>query len=109
MDALWERLYSDESRQKQLAAAGLVDWHRDYADAVVNERVVTRLGDGTIDIEVNLSSPFDGAAISRMPVPIRWLKGLPTGAQVVSEGNEILIGSEQLFYNQAGLSRRRAP
>ena len=106
---LWERLYSDESRQKQLAAAGLVDWHRDYADAVVNERVVTRLGDGTIDIEVNLSSPFDGAAISRMPVPIRWLKGIPTGAQVVSEGNEILIGSEQLFYNQAGLSRRRAP
>ena len=106
---LWERLYSDESRQKQLAAAGLVDWHRDYADAVVNERVVTRLGDGTIDIEVNLSSPFDGAAISRMPVPIRWLKGIPTGAQVVSEGNEIVIGSEQLFYNQAGLSRRRAP
>ena len=106
---LWERLYSDESRQKQLAAAGLVDWHRDYADAVVNERVVTRLGDGTIDIEVNLSSPFDGAAIRRMSVPIRWLKGIPTGAQVVSEGNKILIGSEQLFYNQAGLSRRRAP
>ena len=87
---LWERLYSDESRQQQLAAVGLVDWDQDYADAVVNERIVTRLGDGTIDIDVNLASPFDRAAISRMPVPIRWMKDIPTGAKVISRGKRDL-------------------
>ena len=106
---LWERLYSDESRQRQLADAGLVDWHRDYAEAVVNERIATRLGEGTIDIEVHLVSPFDRTPISRIPVPRRWLKDIPTTADVTSEGNEIVIGNDRFFYDAAGLSRHGEP
>ena len=102
---LWERLYSNVSRQQQLAEAGLVDWDRGYACAEVNERIVTRLGDGTVDISADLASPFDGTEIKRIPVPARWLRDTPADAEVVSEDNKILIGDVRLIYDGTGLSR----
>ena len=103
---LWERLYSEEAGQEQLADAGLVDWSRDYACTVVNESVVTRLGDGTVDIAADLTSPFDGTVIKCIPTPVRWLRDVPADAQVSSENNRLTIGGSRFFYNELGLSRR---
>ncbi len=102
---LWERLYSEESRRAQLADAGLVDWSRDYADTTVNEGIVTRLGDGTVDVAVDLISPFDGKEIKRIAVPIRWLRDVPADADVICENNRITIGNRRFFYSETGLFR----
>ncbi len=102
---LWERLYARDSRQRDLAEAGIVDWNRDYGDTPVNERIVTRLGDGTVDIAVELKSPFDGTGISQISVPARWLRDTPEDAQVNSEGNEIAIGKVRMRYDRTGLWR----
>ena len=43
----------------QLADATLIDWMRPYREALVNEWLPTRLGDGTVTVAVkNLVSPF---------------------------------------------------
>ena len=51
--ALWQRLYGHAIADRQQAIAGLVDRTLDYDQALVNERVPTRLGDGTVDVEVD--------------------------------------------------------
>ena len=102
---LWERLYSEESRREQLADAGLVDWSRDYAQTTVNEGIVTRLGDGTVDVAVDLTSPFDGTEIKRVPVPIRWLRDVSADEDVFCENNRVTIGNRRFFYSETGLSR----
>ena len=102
---LWERLYTQASRQRELAETGIADWNRDYAETLVNERIVTRLGDGTVDIAVELVSPFDGTAISRISVPARWLRDTPDDVEVISKGNEVAVGDLCLRYDRTGLHR----
>jgi hypothetical protein len=60
---LWHRLYGNAIAETQQAIAGLVDRTRDYSAALINERVQTRLGDGSVDVEVDgrLISPDRGA------------------------------------------------
>jgi hypothetical protein len=71
---LWRTVYGGAAVQEQLGDAVLVDWSNDYADAVINGGVATRLGGGKIDVTCpGLRSPFDGAAIC-LPVPARWLR-----------------------------------
>ncbi len=104
---LWQRLYSDEWRQKHLANAGLVDWNGNYADVRVNNKLVTRLGDGTVDIEVDLTSPFDGSRIRKIPVPVRWLNELPNTVNIISSGDKFAIGDRCFLYDQTGLSQAK--
>jgi hypothetical protein len=63
--ALWHRLYGKAIAETQHALAGLVDRTRDYGAALINERVPTRLGDGSVDVEVDgrLISSFTGERI----------------------------------------------
>jgi hypothetical protein len=84
-----------------------MDWSRDYADAVINERVASRLGDGKIDVQCpGLRSPFDGAVIDCLPVRGRWLRDAADtdkGARV--DGDRITIGGVALRYDVTGLHR----
>jgi CRISPR-associated endonuclease/helicase Cas3 len=56
---LWRDLFDEAAVKTQLADASLIDWTRPYREALVNEWLPTRLGDGTITVAVkNLISPF---------------------------------------------------
>ena len=59
---LWQRLYGNAIAAGQQALGGLIDRSLGYDQALVNERVPTRLGDGSVDVEVEgtLVSPFTG-------------------------------------------------
>src|SRR5258706_10829501 len=86
--ALWHRLYGKAIAEIQQANAGLVDRTRDYSVALVNERVPTRLGDGSVDVEVDgeLISPFTGGTIKALSIRGNWLRNAEPGsmANVVS-------------------------
>jgi hypothetical protein len=51
-DELWQRSYRKTLADSQRALAGMVDRTQSYERALVNERVPTRLGDGSVDVEV---------------------------------------------------------
>ena len=92
----------------QLADASQIDWRRPYREALVNEWLPTRLGDGTITVAVkNLVSPFTGQKIDALPIPGRWLRGvvLPDGPINVANG-QLRIGSQDYAYNGLELSGR---
>jgi hypothetical protein len=65
--ALWRRLFERARIEAQLAEAGLVDWSRPYRDAVIDDRYVTRLGEGTTVATPGLISPFTGGPIEAPP------------------------------------------
>lgn len=103
---LWRTIYGDAAMKEQLGAAGLVDWSRPYADAVINDRFATRLGDGTIDIMCSgLRSPFDGAAIDCLPIPARWLRDIADTEVAQVDGDRITVGAVALRYDATGLHR----
>jgi CRISPR-associated endonuclease/helicase Cas3 len=103
---LWRTIYGEAAMKEQLGAAGLVDWSRPYADAVINNRFATRLGDGTIDVMCSgLRSPLDGAAIGCLPVPARWLRDVADGEVARVDGDRIFIGGVALRYDVTGLHR----
>jgi hypothetical protein len=89
----------------QLADASLIDWRRPYRDALVNEWLPTRLGDGTVTIAVrNLVSPFTGDEIKALPVPGRWLRGsTPPGEQIDARDGRLRIGGQACTYGRLGL------
>jgi CRISPR-associated endonuclease/helicase Cas3 len=104
---LWGRLFDDAAMQAQLAEANLVDWTRPYRDALVNEWLPTRLGDGTVAVAVvNLNSPFTNEALEGVPVPGRWLGGVPLPDSPInaSEGR-LRVGSIDLAYDRFGVQR----
>jgi hypothetical protein len=80
---------------------------------LVNERVPTRLGDGTVDVEVDgeLFSPFTGAPIDVLSIRANWLRQAQPGsnAQVITVetgGRTILEVDETRFrYDFEGLNR----
>jgi hypothetical protein len=58
---LWRELFDEAATKAQLAEASLIDWSRPYREALVNEWLPTRLGEGTITVAVeNLVSAFNG-------------------------------------------------
>lgn len=83
VEELDDRLYGNAITDTQQALAGLVDRTRDYGQALVNERVPTRLGDGSVDVEIDgkLSSPFTGATIDTLSIRGNWLRNAQPGSK----------------------------
>jgi hypothetical protein len=95
----------DAAMKAQLAEASLIDWRRPYREALVNEWLPTRLGDGTVTVAVrNLASPFTGEDINALPVPARWLRGAtpPTEPIEVHDGR-LMIAATECTYDRLGL------
>ena len=111
--ALWHRLYGNAIAETQQAIAGLVDRTRDYSAALINERVPTRLGDGSVDVEVDgrLISPFTGERIKVLSIRGNWLRNAEPGsmADVVSieaTGRTTLdVDGVRFHYDVEGLHR----
>jgi hypothetical protein len=93
--------------QAQLAGASLIDWERPYREALVNEWLPTRLGEGTITVAVkNLVSPFTGQKIEALPIPGRWLRGVALPDEPITAVNQQLrIGGQNYAYDRLGVRR----
>jgi hypothetical protein len=110
--ALWQRLYGKAIAESQQANAGLVDRTRNYSVALINERVPTRLGDGSVDVEVDgeLPSPFTGATIDTLSIRRNWLRNAEPGSKakvvMVNDGLTTLeVGAVLLKYGTEGLQQ----
>jgi CRISPR-associated endonuclease/helicase Cas3 len=108
--SLWDRLYGKAIAATQQANAGLVDRTRDYGQALVNERVPTRLGDGSVDVEVDgeLRSPFTGVTIDTLSIRGNWLRNAQPGSKAkvvtVNAGLTTLeVGGVLFKYGTEGL------
>ena len=101
----WQVTYGQEAAQRARGQAGLIDWSRPYADALVDEQHLTRLAEGPVTIEVDLISPLDGSRIERMPVPAWWLRQVPPDTPTVCEGQRISVGNVDMIYGDVGLVR----
>jgi CRISPR-associated endonuclease/helicase Cas3 len=104
---LWRELFDAAAIEAQLAEASLIDWSRSYREALVNERLPTRLGEGTVTVAVeNLVSPFTGQQIKALPIPGRWLRGtvLPD-RPVNAAGGQLRIGTQNYMYDRFGVQR----
>jgi len=104
---LWRDLFDDAAIKAQLAEASLIDWERPYREALVNERLPTRLGEGTITVAVkNLVSPFTGQNIEALPIPGRWLRGVALPDEPINAVNQQLrIGTQNYAYDRLGIRR----
>jgi hypothetical protein len=102
---LWRDLFDDAAMKAQLAQASLIDWRRPYREALVNEWLPTRLGDGTVTVAVrNLASPFTGEDINALPVPARWLRGATPPAEPIEvHDGRLRIGATECTYDRLGL------
>jgi CRISPR-associated endonuclease/helicase Cas3 len=109
----WGELFSETrgsaSGLRQLASGVTLDWSRPYMEQPVqpDERVMTRLGEGSVTVELvtPLVSPVSGQKIHGIPVPWRWLRGVPPGTAGVAVGGVVTVGSVVLSYDGRGLSR----
>jgi hypothetical protein len=104
---LWRELFDQAAIKAQLAEASLIDWSRPYREALVNQWLPTRLGEGTVTVAVkNLGSPFTGQEIEALPIPGRWLRGiaLPDGSVNASDG-QLRIGAQNFTYDRLGIRR----
>ena len=104
---LWRELFDEAAIKSQLAEASLIDWKRPYRDALVNEWLPTRLGEGTVTVAVeSLVSPFTGQQIRALPIPARWLRGivLPDEPVEAVQG-QVRIGMQNFTYDRLGIRR----
>ena len=91
----------------------MVDRTQSDERALVNEHVPTRLGDGSVDVEVRpgLFSPFTGESIDALSIRTNWLKQAEPGAKASDVGNDdngrvlINIGLARFTYGTEGLHR----
>jgi CRISPR-associated endonuclease/helicase Cas3 len=104
---LWRDLFDDAAMKAQLAEASLIDWERPYREALVNEWLPTRLGEGTITVAVkNLVSPFTGQKIEALPIPGRWLRGVALPDDPINAVNQQLrIETQNYAYDRLGIRR----
>jgi CRISPR-associated endonuclease/helicase Cas3 len=107
---LWRELFDDAAIRSQLAEASLIDWKRPYREALVNERLPTRLGEGAITVAVkDLVSPFTGQEIEALPIPARWLRGITLPDEPVNAfDGQLLVGTQNFTYDRLGIRRLRA-
>ena len=110
---LWQRLYGHAMAASQQALSGLIDRSQGYNQALVNERVPTRLGDGSVDVEVEgkLLSPLTGVQIEALSIRANWLKEAEPGSPAVVAGfdtagrTRINVGNARFTYGDEGLHR----
>jgi hypothetical protein len=101
---LWKRLYGRAMAASQQALSGLVDRSQGYDQALINERVPTRLGDGSVDVEVKgkLISPLTGEQIDALSIRANWLREAEPGSPAVVVGQDasgrtlVEVGSARL-------------
>ncbi len=111
--ALWQRVYGHAIADAQQALSGLIDRGAGYDRALINERIPTRLGDGTVDVEVEgrLLSPFTAVPIDALAVRANWLRHAEPGSTAtvsgVDEAGRTLldVGGVHLTYGVEGLHR----
>ena len=105
---LWEQLIGQSTAERQLGEAALIDWNRPYAEALCDDWHATRLGEGTIDVEVEgtLQSSLTRESVEVLPVPGRWLRDEKDDqrAKVVSS-NKLSVGNVELQYDELGLRK----
>jgi CRISPR-associated endonuclease/helicase Cas3 len=104
---LWRNLFDEAAIKAQLAEASLIDWKRPYREALVNEWLPTRLGEGTVTVAVkNLISPFTGQEIKALPIPGRWFRGavLPDEPINALDGR-LRVGTQDYTYDRLGIRR----
>jgi CRISPR-associated endonuclease/helicase Cas3 len=110
---LWQRSYGKTLADSQQALAGMVDRTQCYERALVNERVPTRLGDGSVDVEVEagLFSPFTGENIDALSIRANWLRQAEPGSTATVVGNDVAgravinVGGVYFTYGVEGLHR----
>jgi CRISPR-associated endonuclease/helicase Cas3 len=104
---LWRELFDQAAVKTQLAEASLINWGRPYREALVNEWLPTRLGEGTVTVAVkNLVSPFTGQKIDALPIPGRWLRGtVPPDEPVIAVEGRLRIGPQAFIYDRLGVQR----
>jgi hypothetical protein len=80
--ALWQRMYGHAIADAQQALSRLIDRGSGYDRALINERIPTRLGDCTADVEVEgrLLSPFTGVPIDALAIRANWLRDTEPGS-----------------------------
>jgi len=106
--ALWQRLFERARIDAQLAEAGLVDWSRPYRNALIDDRYVTRLGEGAVTVATpGLVSPFTRGTIAAVPIPASWLarSNVEEGQEAVVNGQQVQLGALSLAYDRLGLHR----
>jgi CRISPR-associated endonuclease/helicase Cas3 len=109
---LWNYLFCNATSDAQQALPRLVDRQLGYDQAFVNERVPTRLGDGSVDVEVRggLRSPFTSVLIEALSVRAKWLKGAQPGSIAEVAGTDDLgrtlldVDGARLAYGIEGLT-----
>lgn len=116
-DKGWEALYAatwgKRIAQRQTAQGVLLDWRRPYLEQPVDERVVTRLGDGTITIELDrpFTSPISGEEVQALPMPYRWVRDVAPGTVgvVVAEDETFMVSVARvlLTYSQSGIIKHK--
>jgi CRISPR-associated endonuclease/helicase Cas3 len=112
---LWKRLYGRAMAASQQALSGLVDRSQGYDQALLDDRVPTRLGDGSVDVEVEgvLISPFTGDRIDALSIRASWLRQVQPGSSALVVGFDpngrtlLRVGSVCLTYGIEGLHRAR--
>jgi CRISPR-associated endonuclease/helicase Cas3 len=106
---LWRDLFDEAANKAQLAEASLIDWRRPYREALVNEWLPTRLGEGTVTVAVkNVISPFTGQEIKAIPFPGRWLRGTTLPESPIEAVNgRLRIGTQGYTYDCLGIQRLR--
>jgi CRISPR-associated endonuclease/helicase Cas3 len=104
---LWRNLFDEAAIKAQLAEASLIDWRRPYREALVNEWLPTRLGEGTITVAVeNLVSPFTGQEVEALPILGRWLRGTVLPDEPVNAvAGQLRIGTQDYRYDRLGVQR----
>ena len=85
-----------------------------YRNALIDDRYVTRLGEGTVTVATpSLVSPFTGGPIAALPIPISWLARVNVDfrdwvegeQEAVVNGRQVQIGALILTYDRLGLQR----
>ena len=74
------------------------------------ENIRTRLGDGRVEIALDPpgTNPFDGGAIERLALSVRWLGDVaipqdPIAVTEIDGGFEFSIGGRRFRYDRLGL------
>ena len=112
---LWKRLYGRAMAASQQALSGLVDRSQGYDQALLDERVPTRLGDGSVDVEVEgeLISPFTGDRIDALSIRASWLRQAEPGSSALVVGSDangrtlLSVGGVSFTYGIEGLHRAK--